>query len=368
MRSGTPSTGAGRQHEHREQHHVLAADREDVGEPGALEVVAHVLGEALVLAEHHPAQQRRLRLGQPACQPRLGATPRRVDEPGEAAAPLSGRPQGRDLDGGARAAPPLIGIEPPERRDGARDGHDLADARPRAAASGPPALHGHRPRRAAMLAHTQHGHLAVRRAAQQPRASHGRADGALAHGLEQHGPRTDRAPEHVGQRTAVERREPHVRETRAREHGRGGDRWQRRRGRGRESGEREPRGADDRRGRDARRRPPGGARGGDDQRRGGGRRDHRRGRQRAEQEAGGEREQDDVPRVAVDRREGRSHLTPAPARAATPAARRRSRAPRRAPRRTRSRRSPRGSRGCSGRWRVRCRRARRAARAWPCSG
>ena len=341
--------GAGRQNQHGEQHHVLAADRQHVGETGALEVVAHVLGEALVLAEHHPAQQRRLRLGQPARQSRLGATSRGVDEPGEAAAPLSGRPQGRDLDGRARAAPSLIGIEPPERRDGARDGHDVADARPRLAATRPPALCRHRPRHATTLAHTQHGHLPIRRAAEQPRPSHGRADGALAHGLEQHGPRTDRAPKHVGQRTAVERREPHVRDTRAREHRRGDDERQRRRGRGRESGEREPCGDDG-------------------QRRGGGRRDHRRGRQRAEQEAGGEREQDDVPRVAVDRREGRPHLTPAPARGGTPAARRRSRAPRQAPRRTRSRRWSRGSRGCSARWRVLCRRARRAARAWPCSG
>ena len=69
---------ARREHEHDQQHHVLPADREDVGEAGALEVVAHVLGQALVLAQHHPAQERRFGRLQTLREPAFGAAPHAV--------------------------------------------------------------------------------------------------------------------------------------------------------------------------------------------------------------------------------------------------------------------------------------------------
>ena len=347
--------GAGREHERGQQHHVLAADREHVGEARALELVAHVVGQPLVLAEHHPAQQRRLRLGQPARQPGLGAAASGVDEPGGAAAARAGPRHGRHLDGRARAAPALVRVEPPERRHRAAHRDDLADARPAASAA---------------RAHAQHGHLAVDAAAQQPRPRHGRADRPLADRLEQHRAGVDRSPVHVRQRPAFERAEPHVCDRRARQHGGRGEQRQRRGGGGQDRRDGSRVAGERCRGRRAegerRRRRRGNARGGDEDRRRRGRRHHRRRRERAGQEAGGDREEEDVARVAVDRREDGPHLTPAPARAARRAGRRRSRAPGRAPRPTRSRRWPRGSRGCSGPWRGRCRRARRAARAWPC--
>ena len=77
---------AAREHERGEQQHVLAAGREQVREARALEVVAHVVRERLVLPEHHAAQQRRLRLGAAPRQRALGPPRGRVERAGDPAA------------------------------------------------------------------------------------------------------------------------------------------------------------------------------------------------------------------------------------------------------------------------------------------
>ena len=87
-----PEHRARRQDQRRQQHHILAADREDVREAGPLELVTHALVQSLVLPQHHAAQQRRLLFAKPARQPSLGAAAGGVDEAGEAAAPLAGQP------------------------------------------------------------------------------------------------------------------------------------------------------------------------------------------------------------------------------------------------------------------------------------
>ena len=73
-----------RQHrggEHREQDHVLARDGEQVGEPGALEVVHGPLVDQVVLAEDEAAQQVGRGLRRPGGQRRLGARAHAVEQP-----------------------------------------------------------------------------------------------------------------------------------------------------------------------------------------------------------------------------------------------------------------------------------------------
>ena len=82
--------GEQRQGEGAEQDDVLAADGEEVAEPGAAEVVDHERVDGLVLAEHHPAQHGGLLGGGPGGEAALGAPPDRVDPAGEAAAAGNG--------------------------------------------------------------------------------------------------------------------------------------------------------------------------------------------------------------------------------------------------------------------------------------
>ena len=117
------------EHQRGQQHHVLAADREHVGQPGALELVAHVVREALVLAEDHAAQQRGLVVGQAVYEARLGAPPDHVHESRDAAASLADAAERGDLERGARPAASLVGVEQPERRDSAPHRDDLAHLR-----------------------------------------------------------------------------------------------------------------------------------------------------------------------------------------------------------------------------------------------
>jgi hypothetical protein len=63
-----------------------------MGERGGTEVVLHVRGERLALAEHHPAQQP----GDPARHQRvLGPRPHAIHDARQAAAPAAGRAHGR---------------------------------------------------------------------------------------------------------------------------------------------------------------------------------------------------------------------------------------------------------------------------------
>ena len=92
-----------RPREHRQQRHVLAADGQQVREPGALEVLRHALRDVLVRAQHHPARERSLRIAEARADSRFGAAPYRVDRAGEAAAPAP-----RERAAGRRAAPPAL--------------------------------------------------------------------------------------------------------------------------------------------------------------------------------------------------------------------------------------------------------------------
>ena len=190
-----------------EQHHVLAADRQHVREPRALEVVAHVVRELLVLAQHHAAHQRRLRLGQPASQPSLGATARGVDDSRRPAPALAGDPQARHVDRGVRAAAPLVGVEAAERRDRARQLDDLAHARPPAHVRGRP--------------HAGHRAVTGGRPTEQPDACDRGPARPFPHGLEHDGARRDRLPVHPRQAPAVQRRDSQLGDDGPEQHRRG---------------------------------------------------------------------------------------------------------------------------------------------------
>ena len=148
------------------------------------------------------------------------------------------------LDGRAGAASSLVGVEAPERRDGAGDGDDLADARPpaaarrRAAPDDEPSDHAPSPADAPTHgAHcpvstaTDDEPVRTRSTATSPSAAppsrRARATAGPAARSRTGSSSTARAliepPEHVRQRTAVERGEPEVRDERAREHGRRGE-------------------------------------------------------------------------------------------------------------------------------------------------
>ena len=93
--------------------------------PERLEVVLDLLAEPLVLPEHHPAQQRRLRRREPLAQPGLRPPPHPVQPPGEPTPPLPGRrPRAAHRSPRARSAAadtrPRTRAAPP-----ARDRHDV---------------------------------------------------------------------------------------------------------------------------------------------------------------------------------------------------------------------------------------------------
>ncbi len=107
---------AGREHQHAEQQHVLAGDGEQVREARPPEVGLDVLGDRLVLPEHHPAQQRGLGRREPAAQAVGRPLADGVEPAREAAARASGRRPARDVDRRVCAAPPLVGVDVAERR------------------------------------------------------------------------------------------------------------------------------------------------------------------------------------------------------------------------------------------------------------
>ena len=80
-----------RPREQAEEDHVLAAHREQVREPRALEVLAGARIDRVVLAEDEPAGEGGLALGHAPAEGGLGPLADRVDPAGEPAAPLAGR-------------------------------------------------------------------------------------------------------------------------------------------------------------------------------------------------------------------------------------------------------------------------------------
>ena len=114
--------------EREQQHHVLAADRQHVGEARALEVVAHPLVDRLVLAEHHPPKERRAKSA-------LAAPPERIDGACDPAAPSGGAKRlERDLAPDAAAVQVRGPVErrartPPRLLDESRDVDEAPGAR-----------------------------------------------------------------------------------------------------------------------------------------------------------------------------------------------------------------------------------------------
>ena len=117
---------ARREHEDRQQHHVLAADREDVRETRRLEVVLDLRRQPLVLTEHHSAQQRRLGRAEPAVETAFGGAPHAVERAEDALPALAGRHDARRGERGVGVATSLIGVVDPERLELAADDDDVA--------------------------------------------------------------------------------------------------------------------------------------------------------------------------------------------------------------------------------------------------
>ena len=118
-----------REHEGAEQHHVLPARRDEVRQPGAPGNRRACVGERLVLAENHAAQQRRLRRRQAPPQRILRALAHAVERTGHAAAAASGRrdPVGVQHRVHVARAQPRIGrpepLEDPVHRELLADPH-----------------------------------------------------------------------------------------------------------------------------------------------------------------------------------------------------------------------------------------------------
>ncbi len=254
-----PRDGAERQHERAEQQHVLAADREQVREARSLELFLRRRSDRLVLAEHHAAQQRRLRRAEPGAEPARRALAGRVERPGEPSTCAAGGGPRRDLDRGMGAAPALVVLEPRERRDRPPQAQLAADARAarRARVLGP------RDRDLPRQAGT---------AVEEPHARDRGAAAPRPHGLEQDRPGVDPVPGQCRQPARAERGDARLGQRRAGEHRDGG-------------GERE-------------RHAPG------ERRRQGRRHERQRRRDRPEQQAGDEAEQHEMARMAAD------HLEP----------------------------------------------------------
>ena len=109
-----------------------SARGEDVREPGGAELVAGALVERLVLAEHHAAQQRRLRRRQAGAESALCPRADGVDEAPGAAAALAGLNDRIERERGVCAAPRVVLLERPEQTEPAADQDHAAgrDGRP----------------------------------------------------------------------------------------------------------------------------------------------------------------------------------------------------------------------------------------------
>ncbi len=176
-----------------------------MGEPGGLELVADLLGEALVLTEDHAAQQRRVRGREPGLEAALGALADPVQRARRPAAPRARRVQAVGVDCRTGAAPALERVVAAERHDLPREGDHRPGRRPPARVRGRP--------------HAHHGHVPFRRAVEQPRADDRRPGRPFPHGLEEHRTRLDPLGLQRGEPVAVERRHPGVAENPTRERG-----------------------------------------------------------------------------------------------------------------------------------------------------
>ncbi len=230
-----PERGQDRKAEGDEQHHVLTARGQQMGEPGDAEVLARGLVERLVLAENHPPRQGGARRVEAAADRALGRAAHRIERPRHAAAPVAGDPH-------------TLGEEPPVRPAPAQPAVALAQRQ-----QAPPRHHllPHVHARPAGRAHDDA--LPRPGAAREPDESgscRAAADGARP--LEHVAARRGLAPHQRTQRGAVERREANLGDPRAEAH--------RARGEQHEAGTRD--GARDRRAGEEPRQPGGGERGG----------------------------------------------------------------------------------------------------------
>ena len=198
-----PARRPGGEHEQREEHDVLPAHGEQVGQPGAPEVLADVRLDQLVLPEHHAAQQRRLRGRQRPLEPPLGAAAHRVERAGKAAAARAGGAQDERVERGACAAAALVGVVAPERPDAPAHGDDRPGLRPRARRGD---------------AQLQDDLFARCRPAQQPCPRRRRPE-PVADGLGQFGARRQVVAVQRRQHAGVERREARLAADGARQHG-----------------------------------------------------------------------------------------------------------------------------------------------------
>ncbi len=172
---------AGRgQHEDREQHHVLARHRQQVREPGDLELVAHVRRRAArpARAPSRAAARRPPRAGRARARaPRGGA--RASSAPATPPRRRPVRPDGARVDRRAGPARALVGVEEPERRDAPLD---RRGSPPTPGLGRPPAASaaGHAAARAARAL--------AQRPARQPRRARPRPRPAPPQWLQQHRP------------------------------------------------------------------------------------------------------------------------------------------------------------------------------------
>ena len=104
--------GEDRKAERDEQHHVLAARGEQMGEPGDPEVLARGLVERLVLAEDHPPRQGGAWRVEAAADRALGRVAHRIERPWHAAAPAPGgrHALGEEPPVRAAAAQPAVAV------------------------------------------------------------------------------------------------------------------------------------------------------------------------------------------------------------------------------------------------------------------
>ena len=124
-RDARPRRDAGeREQRHRQraqEHHVLAAHREQVGKPRVAPVIACQRVDRLVLPEHHPAQERRLVGRQPIVDRLLGAAAGRIDRSGDPVPAGARRLDLRQMELQRDAAPAQV-RRPVEARSSTRSG------------------------------------------------------------------------------------------------------------------------------------------------------------------------------------------------------------------------------------------------------
>ncbi len=106
-----PSRHEQRQRKCHQQHHVLPTHREQVREAGVAPVVARRAVDLLVLAQHHPERERRVRLRETGGHRRLGSATQAIEHTRDAAAPRAGEPDALDDQLAGDAAPAQMGGE-----------------------------------------------------------------------------------------------------------------------------------------------------------------------------------------------------------------------------------------------------------------